>query len=345
MFVATNGSAASPGTNVNAPTTIQKAFDNAGPDDVVFLREGNYYVYGANLNMWAEGTVGHPIIFEPYPGDGDVVINGVQMVPNVDTVYKCNISGRYQVFRNIKFKYFPEYGAFVAGTRNLFENCEASHNGLSGFFCYTGGSAPWTAASYNVFRSCWSHHNSDELLSGGNWNLGGNADGFGISAGIGNRTEHCLSEYNSDDGFDWWRSKDGRSSYDISRHNGAGLNGNGNGGKFGGNTEGSGCKVDHFLAYGNMGNGADVNTGIGVELDNITAYGNGGTGMVLESDTVVTRSVSSGNGTQVSGTGIPTGNSWDLVGTLAFVSTDPESPDFLKVVQDGVFNGIGHRYR
>lgn len=344
MFVATDGSAASPGTDENAPTTIQEAFDNAGPDDVVFLREGNYYVYGANLNMWAEGTVGHPIIFEPYPGDGDVVINGVQMVPNVDTVYKCNISGRYQVFRNIKWKYFPEYGAFVSGTRNLFENCEASYNKLSGFFTYVSGSAPWTSASYNGFKSCWAHHNSDVGLTGGNWDDGGNADGFALSRGIGNWTSHCLSEYNSDDGFDAWISEDTGSEFDISRYNGAGPNGNGNGGKFGGNTEGSGCRVRYFLTYGNLGNGADFNTGIGVEFQSITAYDNGGVGIVLGADTVVTRSVSSGNGTQVSGTGIPSGNSWDLVGTLAFVSPDPDSPDFLKVVQDGVFNGIGHRY-
>lgn len=332
--------------SIGSPKTFQSALNAALPDDVIIMRAGTYSITSAaNLNIWAEGTEANPIIIECYPGEA-VVIDGSTINPGVDTTRNSNISGWYQVIRGIAFKNMPEYGTFLTGHHNRLQHCEIAYNRLSGAITYQSGSPPWDPlkSSYNLLESCWIHHNSDVGLFGGNYDDGGNADGVSFSTGIGNQARHCLIEYNSDDGADSWRSKDSQFKYCIIRYNGLG-NGNGNGVKAGGNTEGEGCIVNHNLVYGNLNNGIAANTGIDVDISSNTTWDNGGVGYVFEPTTAHERNVSIGDGSTHTGTGVPgLPNSWDLTGTPTFISTTEGNADFLKVTQDGTFDDLGAGY-
>lgn len=71
---------------------------------------------------------------------------------------------------------------------------------------------------------------------------------------------------------------------------------------------------------------------------------NNATGYGLEADTINKRNVSKSDTAVKYGTGIATRNSWDILGTLTLESTTEGDADFLEVVQDSTFNGIGHKY-
>jgi len=147
---------------------------------------------------------------------------------------------------------------------------------------------------------------------------------------------------NSDDGIDSWISWGTKIQYNIVRNNGLGI-GNGNGIKAGGNSQGKDAIVDHNLVYSNLSVGIDVNTGINVTFISNTTWDNA-TGYGLEADTINKRNVSKSDTAVKYGTGIADGNSWDISGTLTLESTTEGDSDFLEVVQDSTFNGIGAHY-
>lgn len=160
--------------------------------------------------------------------------------------------------------------------------------------------------------------------------------------GQSNLIAHNLVEYNSDDGIDAWTSWGTIIKYNISRYNGLGA-GNGNGIKAGGNSTGKNAVVNNNSCYGNLNVGIDYNTGINVTMRNNTTYLNA-TGYGLGTDTINIRNVSNSDTAVKFGTGIATRNSWDITGTLTFISTVEGNANFLKVTQDGTFDGIGKDY-
>lgn len=342
MFGASNGNDANPGTEAS-PKTYQGAINAAtAPGSVVFFRGGTISITtAAHFNLWNDGTAQNPIIYEAYPGE-EVIIDGSSITPGVGQQRRVQISGSYQKLRGVKVRNFPEYGIYISGNYNAVDGCEVSYNKLSGIFTYTGGSGPWSAASYNTIINNWVHHNSDVGLFGGNYNNGGNADGIAPSRGQGNIVAHNLVEYNSDDGVDSWISWGTIIRYNIVRYNGLGI-GNGNGIKSGGNTEGKDAIVNNNLVYSNNSVGIDYNTGINVTIRNNTTYNNA-TGYGFGSDTINIKNVSNSDAAVKYGTGVATRNSWDISGTLTFVSTTEGDADFLKVTQDGIFDGIGAHY-
>ena len=142
-------------------------------------------------------------------------------------------------------------------------------------------------------------------------------NGISISAGTGNEVLHNLSQHNSDDGIDTWRSQNGHVAYNISTNNGIGT-GNGMGFKIGGAVPSNGNKSDHNLAYNNRAAGFDTNSGMNSLFNFNTSWNNDNAGFVLCADgaaacignTVVQNSIVLADRANTSGTGTTTNNSW-----------------------------------
>ena len=334
MFGASDGNDANPGTEAS-PKTYQGAINAAtAPGSVVFFRGGTIALTtAAHLSLWNVGTAEQPIIYEAYPGE-TVIIDGSAITPGVGNQRRVNFSDSYQKLRGVIIQYMPEYGVYSGGTHNTVDGNEIRYCKLSGIL---------NTGSYNSFINNWIHHCSDVGLNTGNYADGGNADGISISSGTGNSVMHNLIEDCADDGADTWQSQSPLVRYNIVRRIGLGS-GNGNGIKAGGASVGANAVVDHNLVYDVVNNGVDANTGINVTMRKNTVWGVGGVAFVLEADTICEGNVESGNGSTKTGTGIPTRNSWDRTGTLAFESTTEGDADFLAVTQDGTFDGIGAHY-
>jgi len=340
-FVSPTGSSGNLGT-LNSPKDAQSAINLTVPGNVVFFLDGTYSVTtAAHLNLWQDGTATQPIIYEAYPGH-TVIIDGSGITPGVGNQRRVNMSGSWQKLRGVTVQNMPEYGIFIEGNHNVVDGCTITGNRLSGVICYTSGSGPWTAASFNTIMNCTVYANSDVGLTGGNYNNGGNADGIAPSRGQNNAVIYNLVYGNSDDGIDSLISWGTKIQYNIVRNNGLGI-GNGNGIKAGGNSQGKDAIVDHNLCYSNLSVGIDVNTGINVTFISNTTWDNA-TGYGLEADTINKRNVSKSDTAVKYGTGIATRNSWDISGTLTLESTTEGDSDFLEVVQDSKFNGIGAHY-
>jgi hypothetical protein len=73
---AASGSPSNPGTLVQPFGTIQQAANVAQPGDVVFIRGGTYR---ETVLPAHSGTPGHPITYQPYPGE-KVTIDGADLV-------------------------------------------------------------------------------------------------------------------------------------------------------------------------------------------------------------------------------------------------------------------------
>lgn len=341
-YASPTGNDGNSGLTTLLPKTLQGAINATVPGDVVFLLAGTYSVTtAAHLNLWQDGTAANPIIYEAYPG-ATVIIDGSGITPGVGNQRRVNMSGSWQKLRGVTVQNMPEYGIFIEGSHNVVDGCTITGNRLSGVICYTSGSGPWTAASFNTIMNCTVYANSDVGLTGGNYNNGGNADGIAPSRGQNNAVIYNLVYGNSDDGIDSWISWGTKIQYNIVRNNGLGI-GNGNGIKAGGNSQGKDAIVDHNLCYSNLSVGIDVNTGINVTFISNTTWDNA-TGYGLEADTINKRNVSKSDTAVKYGTGIATRNSWDISGTLTLESTTEGDSDFLEVVQDSKFNGIGHKY-
>lgn len=335
MFGASNGNDANPGTEL-LPKTYQGAVNAAvNPGDVVFFRGGTLALTtAAHFSLWNAGTAANPIIYEVYPGEV-FTIDGSAITPGVGNQRRVNYSDSFQKLRGVRIINMPEYGIYNSGLDNMVDGCEIAYCNLSG--------VSNTGSRMTVMNS-WIHHCSDVGKFGGNYNDGGNADGISFSSGTGGSILHNLITDCSDDLIDTWQSLHTTVKYNICIRAGAG-NGNGNGIKGGGGGVGAYAIIDHNLVWDCLNNGIDVNTGIGVSVNSNTTGSCGGVGYVFEADTTHSRNVSIGDGSTHTGTGIPgLPNSWDIAGTPVFLNTDPTSVDFLKVTQDGIFDGIGAHY-
>lgn len=175
--------------------------------------------------------------------------------------------------------------SYVKGNYNIIRNVESRFNGDSGFQISSGlkystdinpDCIYYTDGPHdNKFFNCYSHDNYDP------WNLGENADGFAMKGGTGDRNyfENCISEYNSDDGWDFFHIRGSCTFVNcIARYNGLNRTtkkawaecANGNGFKLGGgSTDAEKADNPHpqylkgCIAYGNAGN-----SGVGFDRNN-----------------------------------------------------------------------------
>ena len=176
---------------------------------------------------------------------------------------KCN--GSYWNITNMTIKNAPDCGlVFQYGGYNYVYNVTTSGNHDSGLQIYN-------QSHHNNISYCNSNDNYDTQ------NGGENADGFAckLSAGQGNKFDHCKANHNSDDGWDLYGQP-----YTVTitnctaTNNGYGGNGDGNGFKLGSSGQNVAHTVTNCTSSYNMASGYDGNGNTG----HITTTGSTGTG-------------------------------------------------------------------
>ncbi|MCD6498356.1 MAG: right-handed parallel beta-helix repeat-containing protein [Deltaproteobacteria bacterium] len=339
LFVAPDGE----GTDCTEahPCDLWTVLDVVEPGDVVFLRDGVYDI-DHSWNLRVDGTEDHPIVFESYPGE-QAILDGASN--NVGDDVFLRIYAHYNVFRRIEIRNMPRQGLYIRGCHNLVDGIESHHNGLTGIQIVSPyDEFPYGAyGSYNVLRNCIVHDNYDEGTAIPGFNDGDNADGVSISSGEGNVIKHCLSYHNSDDGFDCWRSTHTTFAFSMAYSNGYGTNGNGNGFKAGGQPPSEGAVVAHCIAYENVKRGFTYNSGVDVTFSYNTSYHNGAVEFASGDTTTLDHNIAlaADGGRLHSSSGTFDDNSWNREGDVTFISTDPDSSDFLHPTSGGGFEDIG----
>ncbi len=339
----------------NAPCSIQTAFSQLAAGDVLFLRGGEYALeHGLSVDV--SGTASQPIIIESYPGE-QAILNGNE---TIDTLKADPFSGEsgirirydYVFVRKLEIQQMGSTGIKISGSHNIVEGCVLHNNFLGGINLWGGEwhcdpDCPPYEDGYNTIRYNTLYDNSDEGLDSddGYYANGGNADGVSVSSGKYNEIHHNTVYGNSDDGIDVWRSNDSLISFNRVYDNGRGA-GDGNGIKAGGNidpdaTNGMRAIVRHNLVYNNLQRGIDYNAGKQDQFWFNTSYHNGTVGFSSADDTQVEYNIASENGTATSVYAGHFHNSWQEAGTVSFISTDPNSADFLKPVPGSVFENMG----
>src|ERR1044072_9176723 len=176
---------------------------------------------------------------------------------------KCN--GSYWNITNMTIKNAPDCGlVFQYGGYYYVYKVTTSGNHDSGLQIYN-------QSHHNNFSYC----NSNDIYD--TQNAGQNADGFAckLSAGAGNKFDHCTANHNSDDGWDLYGQP---STVTITNctatNNGYGGNGDGNGFKLGSAGQNIPHTVTNCTSSYNKASGYDGNGNTG----HITITGSTGTG-------------------------------------------------------------------
>lgn len=229
-------------------------------------------------------------------------------------------------------------GIFVTGSDNIIEGSHIHHNLLSGIQVWAANGTGEAKASRNIFRHNTINNNSGADYPDSPYNAGGNTDGVGLSWGYDNRIENNLIYSNSDDGIDTWRSQRSYVGYNIVHSNGLGANGEGHGIKAGGNPPSRETWAEYNISHSNKRNGFTVNDGVDVTFYRNTTWNNNSSFKLGSNPTVIENI---GSETKRFFSGNEADNSWQRSGTVAFISTDPNSPDFLKPAVGGGFEDIG----
>lgn len=245
--------AAASSVTVNTESALKAAISAAKPGDIITI--SGTIKLTSTLQLLNSGTSSAKINFT----GGVLDCSGISSGWGV----KCN--GSYWNITNMTIKNAPDCGlVFQYGGYNYVYNVTTSGNHDSGLQIYN-------QSHHNNISYCNSNDNYDTQ------NGGENADGFAckLSAGAGNRFDHCTANHNSDDGWDLYGQP---STVTITNctatNNGYGGNGDGNGFKLGSSGQNiphtvTGCTSSYNKASGYDGNG---NTG------HITTTGSTGTG-------------------------------------------------------------------
>jgi hypothetical protein len=240
-------------TTVTTESALKSAVANAKAGDIITI--SGTIKLTSTLQLLNSGTSGSKINLTGGTLDGSGISSG--------WVVKCN--GSYWNITNMTIKNGPSSGlVFQSGGYNYVNNVTTTGNGDTGMQVYNGGHNDNITYSY-------SNENYDPSTGGEN------ADGFTckLSGGVGNHFDHCVSNHNSDDGWDLYGNPNTVTiTYCTSTNNGYGTNGDGNGFKLGSAGQSvphtvTNCTASYNTAYGYDGNG---NTG------HITITGSGGTG-------------------------------------------------------------------
>ncbi|HRB29770.1 MAG TPA: hypothetical protein PK517_06355, partial [Nitrosomonas sp.] len=130
--------------------------------------------------------------------------------------------------------------------------------------------------------------------------------------------------------------------YNIAHTNGDG-DGDGNGIKAGGIYPGANTVVDHNIAYSNRARGFASNSGDNVKFIHNTSWNNGLYAFVLDSHTKAINNIGVGTiyKSSIATNIIEENNSWQRSGSVAFISTNSNSVDFLRPTINGGFEEIG----
>jgi hypothetical protein len=241
-------------TTVTTEAALKSAISNAKAGDIITV--SGTIKLTATLQLLNSGTSSSKINFT----GGTLDCSGQ---PAGSWGVKCN--GSYWNITNMIIKNAPDAGlVFQTGGNNYCNNVTTTANHDTGLQIYN-------SSHDNYILSCKSNENYD------NADGGENADGFAckLSGGANNKFQSCVSNHNSDDGWDLYGQP---STVTITSctatNNGFGTAGDGNGFKLGSAGQNvphtvTNCTANNNEAYGYDGNG---NTG------HITITGSGGSG-------------------------------------------------------------------
>jgi parallel beta-helix repeat protein len=340
-----------------SPCNIFTAFSKLEPGSVLFIRGGTYSIVDNQLSPGQSGTKENPIIIESYPGETAILegaFKSQEDVKNSTRTKAIRLAEKHEYIsiRKIEIKSMGWEAIGIFGSHNTVEGCHLHHNMFPGVGI-NGGEWKATSSFYipytrgdNTVKDNVIHDNSDSWFP----TNGGNADGIGILSGKNNRVIHNTVYSNSDDGIDTWRSNKSEVSYNLVYDNGK-ASGDGNGIKAGGNAEvaydenkllnGREALVEYNISFKNKRRGFDFNSGKKVTFQYNTSWKNGMHGFTSENGTIVKNNIAYENGELIELKAKHIGNSWQKEGAVAFISTDQNSPDFLKPTAGGGFEDIG----
>lgn len=266
FFVSPDGNDNHSGSVDSPYKSIEKAVEQAGAGDIIFLR-GGLYELSQTIRITNNGLAENLISLQAW--DNETSVLDFQDVADDDR--GINIQADYWHLKKLIIRNAGDNGLIVYGSHNILEQIVTHSNGDSGLQLHTG-------AAYNQIINCDSFLNYDPE------NHGENADGFAakFSLGEGNIFSGCRAWSNSDDGFDFWEAGNCVTLENCwAFYNGENIwedtsyAGDGNGFKLG---HGSGGHIlIRCVAYDNPHNGIDLNGNLtGVSIYNCTSTMNRG---------------------------------------------------------------------
>jgi hypothetical protein len=345
------------GSDANSGTSLDSAFATfgpvesdgphaLGPGDAVKLRDtGTLYPPSKPVWWQTKGTAAEPIVVEAYGNERPVIDCSNYDGHGIDLWGVQHMTWRGIEIRNVGKNAIRCNGTDGQASRACtFEDMEIHHYGKTSQ--WNGNGLIFYGRSYgHTVRDVVCHHGGDD----------GDSDGFYIggsnSAGRsgGHTFIRCEAYRNADDGFDFFDNDPERPSVMIdclAHHNGEdgeGAVGDGNGFKVGGGWKTGGNVLERCIAWANTARGFDTNgASVTNEFYHCTAWNNGTYGFHFTGNTdpdhYARNCASFGNGKQAVGSlwNVDSAyNSWDLdIETPSFVSTDPDSADFVRPSAD-----------
>jgi hypothetical protein len=288
-FIAPDGSDAAKGNITHPFASLNKAWANIAPGDLVYMRGGTYAFDIQQKLTGKNGTAGNLIKVWAYPGETPELTRSSKYTANLGLFF----TGDYVHFKGLEITGFVQVSSgLCSGIRiensshNIFELLNIHHNG-NGMEIVNEGSTAHTTD--NLILNCDAHHNQDPLSP----EPYGNSDGFSCAwithTEDINTFRGCRSWWNTDDGFDLYQNEgmvvieNCQAFYNGYLPDTFTLAGDGNGFKLGKTSLNQGNtvkrKVTNCLAYKNSMFGFHDNAALcNIELDNNTAYQNGRAG-------------------------------------------------------------------
>lgn len=338
-YVATTGDDSNAGTQAAPWKTFAKAAQVAGAGDTVYFRAG---VYPGYVQLAKSGNAANPITFQAYAGE-TAIIDGSGRTTNIADPWQASdalihVSGDYVTIRGLEIRNAATFGIYVNGDYVVVDQVHAHHGYFAGVYFYM--------VSYGRVSNSVLHDFYDYGMGG--IGGGGNADCLGSSASntptqvYGYHLFKNNHLYNcSDDGIDTWTSQFNTIEGNVVHHAGysnasnGGSNsmnepiGNGNGFKLG---TGGNNIVRNNVAYDNLATGFDDNSGSGTLLLNNTAFNTNVTFALYTAGNTAKNNLGVGGSPLLGGNPVQAANSWNLnITNPQFVSTDPASPNFLRL--------------
>ncbi|WP_165932703.1 right-handed parallel beta-helix repeat-containing protein [Flavobacterium cellulosilyticum] len=207
FYVAPNGNDANVGDINNPVETIKRAQELASSGDTVYIRGGLYTMRVDQIaqyySIWVYVTKldKSGISYLAYPNETPIFdYKNIKPADYRITAFYINGS-------NIRIKGIEITGVQVTITAHTQSECfeiQGSNNTLEQIKMHDGMAIGVyiLKGSNNLILNCDAYRNWDSVSEGG---VGGNTDGFGCHAPMGNKNNifrGCRAWYNSDDGFD-----------------------------------------------------------------------------------------------------------------------------------------------
>lgn len=352
------------GDDTNPGTALDEAFASfgpvetdgrvaLGPGDTVELRD-TAVLYPPSKPIWYEtaGTVDERITIRAYGDERPVIDCSNYDGHGVDLWGVQHMTWRGVVIRNVGKDAVRCSGTEDQPARDCrFEELEIGHYGKT---------SVWGGNGLAFYGRSYDHTVRDVTVHHGEGN--GRSDGFyvGGSSSAGRSGGHtfvrCEAYRNAADGFEFFESDPSRPSTLVGCHahhngeDGEKATGGGNGFKLGGGWGTGGNVLVRCLAWENAARGFDCNgSSVRNEFSHCTAWRNGTYGFHFTGQAAETHAARNcaafGNGSRDVGSlwnADTAHNTWDLgIERPSFVSTDPDSVDFLRPAEDSPLVGAG----